>query len=65
LGWFVYAIVWLIALQAILTTISVDETASVVLALTTTMTGVSGQALASKTKDGALKTFDHMYPPDS
>lgn len=63
LGWLVYAIVWILVLEVILTAINVDETASAILALTTTMTGVSGHSVASKAKSAALKAFDRAYPP--
>jgi hypothetical protein len=49
-------------LQLVLTTISVNETASAILALTTTMTGVSGHSVASKARRAALQAFDRAYP---
>lgn len=62
-GWLVYAVVWAIVLQLVLTVMSVSETSSSVLGLIVTMTGVSGHSVASKARKVALEAFDNVNPP--
>ena len=64
-GYYIYAMVWAVCLLVVLHVMSLNQTSSTLLGLTTTMTGLSGHAVASRARKIGLDRFDRMYPPDS
>jgi hypothetical protein len=63
LGWYVYAVTWLLVLKFIVDVMGVSDIAAAILGLMVTMTGVSGNSVASRARTIGLRVFDRMYPP--
>jgi hypothetical protein len=63
-GYYIYAMVWAVCLLVVLHVMSLNQTSSTLLGLTTTMTGLSGHAVASRARKIGLDRFDRRYPPD-
>jgi hypothetical protein len=64
-GYYIYVMVWAVCLLVVLHVMSLNQTSSTLLGLTTTMTGLSGHAVASRARKIGLDRFDRRYPPDS
>lgn len=63
-GWYIYAVVWLLVLKFIVDVMNIDDTVAAILGLMVTMTGVSGNSVASRARTLALRSFDYMFPPE-
>jgi hypothetical protein len=62
-GWYVYAVVWLLILKLIIDVMSISDIVAAGLGLIVTMTGLSGNSVASRARTLALRSFDYIYPP--
>jgi hypothetical protein len=64
-GCYVYVQVWIICLLVLIGAMKVDATAFACLGIALSMTGVSGNSVASRARKLALDNFDRVYPPGS
>jgi hypothetical protein len=64
-GCYVYVQVWIICLLVLIGAMKVDATAFACLGIALSMTGVSGNSVASRARELALENFDRVYPPGS
>jgi hypothetical protein len=62
-GYFVYALVWLLVLQIMVTLLGASDTLGKFADLVAVMTGLSGHKIASVAKDAAYWAYDQLNPP--
>jgi hypothetical protein len=62
-GYFVYALVWLLVLQIMVTLFGASDTLGKFADLVAVMTGLSGDKIASVAKGAAYWAYDQLNPP--
>jgi len=64
-GYYIYVQVWIICLLVLVGAWKMDETLATLLGIGLSMTGWTGQSVASRARKIALDNFDRIYPPSS